>query len=156
MGNYADDAVTDFLQAQLAKLDALVDSDTVVIFADSRISPGRDITQHLIDSSFPIALVNDEGGTPHPHLYKQEQRRFAVTVAVLQEVDVVGEQGEVDLLNICGIVRFGDGTNPGLELDTSNAEVSFAGDGPVQTVVLDQGQRIFTKSIGFTYELKRS
>lgn len=156
MATYTDDAITTFLEAQASKLEALVDAAADVIFAKAWVSPGVDARRLLQDGSFPMAMLNDEGGRPHPHNFKLENRRFTVVVVLMNEFDTMGENAEKDLLNIMGVVRFGDGTNPGLELDTGNANVSWASDGPAQTTIIDQGPVIYSKSITFEYELKRS
>lgn len=156
MASYTDDAITTFLEAQASRVEALVDAGADVIFAKAWVSPGQDARRLLTDGSFPMALITDEGGRPHPHNNKIELRRFSVVVVLVNEFDSVGENAEKDLLNICGVVRFGDGTNPGLELDTGNANVSWAEDGPVDTTILDQGTTIYSKAVRFSYELVRT
>jgi hypothetical protein len=155
MPSYTDDAIVTFLEAQVTRLEALNDAAGDNLLSKAWVSPGTTASKLLADAVFPVALVNDEGGSPLPHNNSIEQRRFSVTVICLNETDLVGENAEKDLLNICGVVRRGDGTNPGLELDTGNANVSWGGDGPLQTVVTDQGVVLYSKTIEFSYELVR-
>lgn len=156
MPSYNDDAITTFLEAQVTRLEALNDASAANLFSKVWISPGVDVQRLLTDGAFPLAMVSDRGGVQHPHNRNIEQRRFSVTVVLLNETDLVGENAEKDLLNVCGLVRRGDGTNPGLELDTGNANVSYEEDAGSESVVTEQGPVIYSKTILFAYELVRT
>lgn len=113
-----------FLDAEIAKLVALTfdfGAGAEVMFARVWKAPGLDVRRLLHEPRFPTALVSHGGGGYQVANNKLEEGQFQVTVIVQVERDVVGEQAETDVIELSEVMLNGDGTNPGLIRDTTNA-----------------------------------
>lgn len=142
-----------FLQAQQTRLQAIQRSG-VAAFNQVWIAAGYDPERLLRNPSWPVALLNDEGGARHDGSISVEDRRFSLTVIVCVQRDHMGENALLELLELCELALRGDGTHPGLEYATANAVVA-AGDDEAVPVVAESGVMLVSKTVYFRYRLQR-
>lgn len=153
-----------FLNAEIAKLVALTfdfGAGAEAMFARVWKSPGIDTRRLLHEPRFPTALVSHGGNGYQSANNKLEEGQFQVTVIVQVERDVVGETAENDLIELCEVVLNGDGTNPGLIRDTTNAiaVVPMTGEFASATgsyVDVSTGVLLVWKTLNFRYSYART
>lgn len=145
--------IATFLQSQQTRLGAIQRSGADA-FNQIWIAAGFDPARLLRNASWPVAILNDEGGARHDATVSIEDRRFSVTVVVCVQRDHMGENALLELLELIELALRGDGTNPGLEYGTGNAVVAV-GDDEAVPVVAENGAMLVSKTVYFRYRLQR-
>lgn len=152
---------TTFLSAVKTAVIALVDGSANKYFNKVKIIPNlTQLRERLMAPGvrFPCAFIADAGAEEHPHQKKLRTGVMTITIAQRNTRDSQGDWITRQVLDLCSIVREGDGTNPGQKLDfgTGTPTRSLStNDTPPESTGVGHTEVVF-KTLFFEYTLQRS
>lgn len=150
-----------FLSAVKTAVVALVDGSANKYFNKVKIIPNlTQIRERILAPGvrFPCAFIADAGAEEHPHQKKLKTGVMTITVAYKNNRDGQGDHATRKVLDLCDIVREGDGTNPGQKQDfgTGTPTRSLStNDTPPESTGTGHTEVIY-KTLFFEYTLQRS